>query len=185
MKRVLFALMLAAGAASAQQPPVEDDETLDAVLDAEQPGYSREEARIAAFVQGANRGALAAAGVAAKNAKDPDVKAFAQHVLMSRQDLGGAFDALASWRELPSDAPRGADEFQFQGEEAARSLASLEADAHDRFFLDWAQDHSRRLKERIDENLRFATETRMKETLVKLRNAAESDEQLAEQLKRE
>lgn len=183
MKRLLFAVLLAAGAASAQQPPVEDDETLDAVLNDELPGYSREEALIASFVQGANRGALAAAGVAAKNAKDPDVKAFAQHVLMSRQDLGGAFDALASWRELP--APRGMDEFHSQGEEAARSLAALEAEAHDRFFLDWAQDHSRRFKERIDGDLRFATEPRLKELLVKLRDAAESDERLAEQLKSE
>ena len=175
MKRLFLSLFLAAGAASAQTP--EGPEA------AEMPGWGRDESIIAAFVQGANRGALAVAGVAAENASDPDVKAFAEHVRMERQDLGGAFDALTSMREFPEQTPPDPEQFQNQGEEAARMLAGKEGAEADRAFLEYMEDASRRLVERIDQHSAHATEARLQSYLTALRKAAERDRDIAEDLK--
>lgn len=176
MNRLFLSFLLAAGAAPAQETP-EDPQA------AEMPGWGRDEAVIAAFVQGANRGALAVAGVAAQRASDPDVKAFAEHLRMERADLGGAFDSLTSLRQFPEALPQDPEQFQNQGEEAARMLAGKDGAEADRAFLDYVEDASRRLVERIDAHSAHATEPRMQSYLTTLRKAAQRDMDIAEELK--
>lgn len=176
MNRLFLSFLLAAGAAPAQEAP-EDPQA------EEMPGWGRDEAVIASFVQGANRGALAAAGVAAQRASDPDVKAFAEHVRMERSDLGGAFDALTSLRQFPAPLPQDPEQFQNRGEEAARMLAGQEGAQADRAFLDFVEDASRRLVERIDAHSAHATEPRLQSYLTTLRKAAQRDLEIARELK--
>jgi hypothetical protein len=176
MNKLLLSFLLAAGAAPAQVPP-EDPQAQT------QPGWGEQEAVIAAFVQGANRGAMAVAGVAAERASDPDVKAFAQHLRMERTDLGGAFDALTSMRQFPEALPQDPEQFQNQGEEAARMLAGKDGAEADRAFLDYVEDASRRLVERIDAHTQHATEPRLQDYLTTLRKAAQRDQAIAEELK--
>lgn len=176
MNRLFLSFFLAAGAAHAQEMP-EDPQAQ------ELPGWGSEEAVIAAFVQGANRGAMAVAGVAAERASDPDVKAFAEHLRMERTDLGGAFDALTSMRQFPAALPQDPEQFQNQGEEAARMLAGQDGAEADRAFLDYVEDASRRLVERIDAHSQHATEPRLQGYLTALRKAAQRDQDIAEELK--
>jgi hypothetical protein len=176
MNKLLLSFLLAAGAAPAQEAA--EDPPVQAL-----PGWGIEEAVIAAFVQGANRGALAVAGVAAERASDPDVKAFAEHLRMERMDLGGAFDALTSMRQFPEALPQDPEQFQNQGEEAARMLAGKDGAEADRAFLDVVEDASRRLVERIDGHTQHATEPRLQNYLTALRKAAQRDQDIAEELK--
>jgi predicted outer membrane protein len=174
MKRLLLAMMLAAGAASAQ--------TDEDIANSGSP-VSADEARVAAIVEGANRGALAASGVAGANASDPEVQAFAKHMRMERQELSNAFDALASMRGIPEELPADGEEYLNEGEGVAEDLTTSTGLEADRAFLDYAAASSEKLMKSIDENASAITEPRMANYLRTLRAAAERDRNIALDLK--
>lgn len=168
MRNAVLVALLAAAPVLAQDEP---------------PQGGPEESRIAAVVQNANRGMLAAAGAAVSSVRNSDVKVFARHLLMERQDLGAAFDAYAAQRALSPETSGEPDDVLIEGRDRAVMLVNLEGQAADRAFLDYVQSSQGRLVTRLDQLMVEATDPRLQGYLRSLRDAAERDRDLAGTLK--
>ncbi len=138
---------------------------------------------IAAYLQAVNKGEEEQARLAVQKAKDPQVKAFAQFLLMHHQQLQQNEQRMLSSQNVTPQAGQATNQLQNQAQQELSSLQSKSGRDFDQAYIDaQVQEHQMVLNALDSEMIPAAQNSQFKQELTNVRSKLQTHLQRAQAL---